>query len=88
MPFRNPLRLDAAFHKGARYSAQPEVDRQCHADRASAHDDDLVPFLHSLPPSLVRIEAGRQNISPQAEVSWMEFLAGTPRITPALSPPP
>ena len=47
LPLRNPLRLDAAFHQGARYSAQPEVDRQCHADWASAHDDDLVPFGHS-----------------------------------------
>src|SRR5262249_22900101 len=48
LPFWNPLRFETAFHEDARYAAQPKVDCQGHANRASAHDDDLVPFLHCL----------------------------------------
>src|SRR5215813_13991566 len=48
LPFWNPLRFETAFHEDARYAAQAKVNCQGHANRASTHDDDLVPSLHCL----------------------------------------
>ena len=50
LPLRDGWRLDPALDESARYAAQPEVDGQRHADRASAHDDHLMPSLHSTYP--------------------------------------
>src|SRR5262249_8556530 len=49
------LRGEAALDQCARDPAQGELDRERHADRSPADDDDLVPLLHStvtfvLPP--------------------------------------
>ncbi len=41
------LRLDPPLHQRAVQAAQPEVDGERGADRAAAHDDDLMPFTHS-----------------------------------------
>jgi hypothetical protein len=60
LSFWNPLRLNAAFHKRARYSPEPKVDCQGHPDRASAHNDDLVPFLHSPSRWLAAAETSRR----------------------------
>jgi hypothetical protein len=54
----NALRLGSALHEGARYSAQPELDRKRHADRSATHDDDLVTFVHA-PLSVICRERSR-----------------------------
>src|SRR5262249_20792348 len=47
LPLRNAMRRGAALDQRAGYPAQPEVDGERHADRPSAHDDDLVALAHS-----------------------------------------
>jgi hypothetical protein len=43
LPLRNALRLAPAFNERTGDSPLPKVHRQRQSDRASAHDDDLVP---------------------------------------------
>src|SRR5208282_767132 len=48
LPFRNALRFDAAFDKGAGYSAKPKLDCERVAHRPAADNDDLMPLAHPL----------------------------------------
>ena len=48
LPLGDALRLAAALDQRAGDAAQPEIDRERHADRPAADDDDLMPFAHLL----------------------------------------
>ncbi len=53
LPLRDPLRLGAALDQHAGYAAQPQIDRERHADRPAAHDRDLIAFVVGHWPFLV-----------------------------------
>src|ERR1700730_1916922 len=74
LSFGNFVHPDPALHQAAGYAAQTEIDREPHADRAAADDDDLTslpqrgsPYVHRGPLSACPVEpAPPTRIQPSA----------------------
>jgi hypothetical protein len=77
LSFGNLVHPHPALHQRTGYAAQPEIDREPDADRAAAHDDDLISLAQDIPPNPAagRFTHARSNRCSRARLQLDGFAA-------------